>query len=127
MNWYKIAQFSLLDPEQAIQKPGAYFEIGHKSFFGQEETDCQEWLWVWDRNLDIRPTGDMDISHENLWGKKELGMYKGRVSECDHRISIAFPVGEMNMEPPDKLIDDLYKIFPGYHIYLFHRNRGSNG
>jgi hypothetical protein len=119
MNWYKWSQ--LLNPQLEIQPPGAYYEIGHRSFFG-EEPDCQEWLWVWDEDtLDIMPTGDMDVSHTNIWGAAETFLYKGRVSECDNLISIAFPKGEKRKSPPEKLVGELTRRFPGMKMYLFHR------
>lgn len=122
MNWYKQAQQELevLKPGE-FNVPGNYFQIGHKSFLGKE-TDCKEWLWVWNKGeLDIRPTGDDEVYHAKLWGPPELDMFKGRVSECDERISIAFPHGDRRPFPPQELINDLNVRFPNMQIFLFYR------
>jgi len=122
MNWWKKAQIDTFEmkPEE-FHPPGAYYQIGHKSFMGQD-TDCREWLWVWNgKDLDIRPTGDMDVNHANLWGESEIYMFKGRVSECDERISISFPKGDRRFQPPEDLIDTLKKKFPDFNMFFFHR------
>ena len=122
MNWYKIAQLGSFELSPTEINPMDYYMgIGHKSFFGLGD-DCVEWLWVWDgEKLDIRRTGDADVNHGAIWGPAENFMFKGRVSECDEKISIAFPKGDRSKNPPKTLVNQLLEKFPGMTVYLFHR------
>lgn len=125
MNWYKRIILS----QQTVEPP-MYFDIGHRGYRRNihniknpyEKKDVG-YMWIYfDGKILVEKENEGKEHHNKTFPDIDMErVYKGRFDPITGYLSLVKPGSRTYIEPPDSLINKLYKKFPNIK-QIFHYN-----
>jgi hypothetical protein len=85
-----------------------YFDLGHK-----EGKEFYLWTWGWHGIEKLGPYTDQRNTHNLHWGDTVENHWRGRYDVATATASVIPSEAEYGLSPPELLIEDLHRSFPG--------------